>query len=69
MSFRQFRLRPHEDVCMSNKSEPPKVGYSIREACIASSLGRTTIYAHIASGLSALDPDCSREEWIRVNRS
>lgn len=35
---------------MSTKSEPTKVGYSIREACNASSLGRTSIYAHIASG-------------------
>lgn len=28
----------------------PKIGYSIREACQASSLGRTTIYNHIATG-------------------
>ena len=28
----------------------PKIGYSIREACRASSLGRTTLYAHIAGG-------------------
>lgn len=28
----------------------PKFGYSIREACQATSLGRTTIYKHIASG-------------------
>lgn len=28
----------------------PKLGYSIREACQASSLGRTTLYSHIASG-------------------
>ena len=28
----------------------PKIGYSIREACQVSSLGRTTIYNHIASG-------------------
>lgn len=28
----------------------PKIGYSIREACTASSLGRTTIYSHIATG-------------------
>ena len=27
-----------------------KLGYSIREACQASSLGRTTIYSHIAAG-------------------
>lgn len=29
---------------------PPKIAYSIKEACKASSLGRTTIYAHIAAG-------------------
>lgn len=29
---------------------PPKLAYSIREACAVSSLGRTTIYNHIASG-------------------
>jgi excisionase family DNA binding protein len=29
---------------------PPKLAYSVREACRASSLGRTTIYAHIAAG-------------------
>ena len=28
----------------------PKLGYSIREACEATSLGRTTIYGHIADG-------------------
>lgn len=27
-----------------------KLAYSIREACSASSLGRTTIYAHISAG-------------------
>lgn len=27
-----------------------KIGYSIREACQASSLGRTSIYNHIAAG-------------------
>lgn len=27
-----------------------KIGYSIREACQASSLGKTTIYNHIAAG-------------------
>lgn len=32
------------------KSDPPKIGYSIREACRASSLGRSTIYNHIAAG-------------------
>lgn len=34
----------------STTNDPPKLGYSIREACRASSLGRTTIYAHIAAG-------------------
>lgn len=29
---------------------PDKLAYSIKEACHVSSLGRTTIYAHIASG-------------------
>ncbi|MFB0613888.1 helix-turn-helix domain-containing protein [Aurantiacibacter poecillastricola] len=29
---------------------PPKISYSIKEACMASSLGRTTIYSHIAAG-------------------
>ena len=33
----------------SEKLEPPKIAYSIKEACRASSLGRTTLYAHIAS--------------------
>lgn len=31
-------------------SRSPKLAYSIREACSASSLGRTTIYGHIAAG-------------------
>ena len=30
--------------------DPGKLAYSVREACRASSLGRTTIYAHIAAG-------------------
>ncbi len=34
----------------SNKVETPKLAYSIREACHASSLGRTTVFAHIAAG-------------------
>lgn len=29
---------------------PPKIAFSIREACHATSLGRTTIYNHIAAG-------------------
>lgn len=32
------------------KHDPPKIAYSIREACAASSLGRTTIYSHISAG-------------------
>ncbi|WP_323982125.1 helix-turn-helix domain-containing protein [Novosphingobium aureum] len=32
------------------KYDPPKIAYSIKEACKASSLGRTTIYSHIAAG-------------------
>lgn len=31
-------------------NQPQKLAYSIREACAASSLGRTTLYAHIAAG-------------------
>ncbi|MXO55791.1 helix-turn-helix domain-containing protein [Pontixanthobacter gangjinensis] len=34
----------------SQSNHPEKLGYSIREACHATSLGRTTIFAHIASG-------------------
>jgi excisionase family DNA binding protein len=34
----------------SVKQDPPKIAYSIREACRASSLGRTTIYNHISAG-------------------
>jgi excisionase family DNA binding protein len=32
------------------KNDPPKIAYSIREACRATSLGRTTIFNHIAAG-------------------
>jgi excisionase family DNA binding protein len=32
------------------KPDLPKLGYSIREACHASSLGRTTIFGYIAAG-------------------
>jgi excisionase family DNA binding protein len=28
----------------------PKLAFSIREACAVSSLGRTTLYSHIAAG-------------------
>lgn len=31
-------------------NDPSKIAYSIKEACKASSLGRTTIYSHIAAG-------------------
>ncbi|WP_374552325.1 helix-turn-helix domain-containing protein [Sphingobium yanoikuyae] len=34
----------------SSKHPSAKLAYSIREACLASSLGRTTIYNHIAAG-------------------
>lgn len=34
----------------TTKSDPPKIGYSIREACQASSLSRSTLYSHISSG-------------------
>lgn len=30
--------------------EPPKLAFSIREACAASSLGKTTLYSHISAG-------------------
>jgi excisionase family DNA binding protein len=30
-------------------NQPTKLGYSIREACEVTSLGRTTIYKHIAA--------------------
>lgn len=33
----------------SVKHDPPKLAYSIKEACRASSLGRTTLYAHISA--------------------
>lgn len=33
----------------STHSETQKIAYSIKEACQASSLGRTTIYSHIAA--------------------
>lgn len=31
-------------------NDTPKLAYSIREACHATSLGRTTVFAHIAAG-------------------
>ena len=33
----------------SDDQNPLKIAYSIKEACKASSLGRTTLYAHIAA--------------------
>lgn len=33
-----------------SRIDPPKLAYSIREACRASSLGRSTLYAHISAG-------------------
>lgn len=38
------------ETMQSIKHDPPKIGYSIREACHASSLGRTTLYNHISAG-------------------
>lgn len=34
----------------SDQYNPPKLAYSIREACRASSLGRSTLYGHISAG-------------------
>jgi len=36
---------------MQSEIHQTKLAYSIKEACKASSLGRTTLYAHIKSGL------------------
>jgi excisionase family DNA binding protein len=35
---------------MSEFYELPKLAFSIREACAASSLGKTTLYSHISAG-------------------
>ena len=35
---------------MFEKHHTEKLSYSVREACQVSSLGKTTIYAHIAAG-------------------
>mgnify|MGYP000008425811 FL=1 len=35
---------------MSEFYELPKLAFSIREACAASTLGKTTLYAHIKAG-------------------
>jgi excisionase family DNA binding protein len=34
----------------SADDRPTKLAYSVKEACAASSLGRTSIYAHIRAG-------------------
>lgn len=31
-------------------SGPQRIGYSVKEACLVSSLGRTTLYSHISTG-------------------
>lgn len=33
----------------TNATDTPRIAYSINDACRASSLGRTTLYAHIAA--------------------
>jgi excisionase family DNA binding protein len=35
---------------MSEFYELPKLAFSVREACAASSLGKTTLYSHISAG-------------------
>lgn len=35
---------------MANNSQPQKLAYSIKEACEASSLGKTSIWNHISAG-------------------
>lgn len=35
---------------MQTKPDTPKLAYSVREAVAATSLGRTTIFSHIAAG-------------------
>jgi excisionase family DNA binding protein len=37
-------------AAQTTKHHPPKLSYSILEACTATSLSRTTIYKHIAAG-------------------
>ena len=34
----------------SLKHDPPKIAYSIKEACRATSWGRTTLYLYISTG-------------------
>ncbi|MBK6296579.1 MAG: helix-turn-helix domain-containing protein [Sphingomonadales bacterium] len=35
---------------MQNNTAPTPLAYSIKDACRATSLGKTSIYAHIAAG-------------------
>lgn len=41
-----LQVTPGKEIVMTFT----KIAYSIKEACAASSLGRTTIYSHIAAG-------------------
>jgi excisionase family DNA binding protein len=38
------------DDKMSHTVAPPKIAYSVKEACAATSLGRTTLFEHIKNG-------------------
>ncbi len=42
------------------RSDPVKLAYSIREACEATSLGKTTIFNHIAAGRLRAVKVCGR---------
>ena len=44
----------------SNINHIQKLAYSIREACSVSSLGRTTLYNHIAAGRLRVTRVCGR---------
>lgn len=50
----KFDALPHEPNgtrhMRTNHNSNVKLGYSIREACQVSSLGRTTLYRHISEG-------------------
>lgn len=41
----------------TDSNDPPKIAYSIKQACKASSLGRTTLYAHIAANRPSASAD------------
>lgn len=45
---------------MMSKRDPVKLAYSIREACKATSLGKTTIFNHIAAGRLRAVKVCGR---------